>query len=154
MSNAIIRRASLLGLVAAVISPAMAFAEPLTPIGMFQNANHFVQAIMLGLILATVAAVIVCMMKLMSGPGLSGGSAYLSALRFGGPVAGLLGAAWGGMLMAFSLANTAAAVPGYVLARGGAETMALVVLGLLCGAVAVICKWAVDARIDRAILKA
>jgi hypothetical protein len=147
-------RAAVLGLIPALALPAAASAASLTPIGVFQNAAHPVQAIMLGLIGATVAAIAVCVMKLRSSAGLSGGSAYLTGLRIGGPLAGFLGAGWTGLVMTFYLANSSAPVPVNIMAAGYTEAMAQIVLGLLAGAVAVIAKWAVDARIDRAVLNA
>jgi hypothetical protein len=130
-----------------------AMAAPLTPAAIIGNATPVVQAIILGLVAATLAAMTVCVMKLMSGPRLAGGSAFISGLRVGGPLAGFLGAAWGGLNMAIGLANVAAPVPMNILARGLAEAMFLIVLGLLSGAVAVICHWAIEARIDRAVLR-
>lgn len=109
--------------------------------------------IILGLIVATLAALLVCSLKLLSGTRLSGGSAFLSGLRLGGPLAGLLGAAYGGLNMSIGLANVHTP-PVSVLAHGAAEIMLLVVLGLLSGAVAVFTHWAVEARIDRAVLRA
>jgi biopolymer transport protein ExbB/TolQ len=130
-----------------------ASAEPLTPAAIFGHASPFVQAIILGLVAATLAAIVVCIMKLASRSKLAGGSAFISGLRVGGPLAGFLGAAWGGLNMAIGLANLAEPVPVNVLAHGWAEAMFLIVLGLLCGAVAVICHWAIEARIDRAVLR-
>lgn len=130
-----------------------ATAEPLTPAALFGNATPVVQFIILGLVALTLAAMIVCARKLTSGQRLAGGSAFVSGLRLGGPLAGFLGAAWGGLNMAIGLANLTRAVPVNVLARGWAEAMFLIVLGLLCGAVAVICHWAIEARIDRAVLR-
>lgn len=147
-------RAAVLGFIPTLALPAAASAAPLMPANVFQNAAHPVQAIMLGLIGATVAALVVCAMKLRSPAGLSGGSAYLSGLRIGGPLAGFLGASWTGLVMTFYLANASAPVPVNMLAAGYTEAMAQIVLGLLAGAVAVIAKWAVDARIDRAVLNA
>lgn len=145
-------RTAVPGFVSALAAPPAALAAPLTPGVVFQNATHPVQAIMLGLIGATLAAVVVCLMKLRSPAGLSGGSAFLSGLRVGGPLAGFLGAALTILIMTFYLANSSAPASGAALAAGYAEAMAQVVLGLLAGAVAVIAKWAVDARIDRAVL--
>jgi hypothetical protein len=130
-----------------------AAAEPLTPALIFGHPTPVVQAIILGLVAATLAAIAVCVMKLASGSRLTGGSAFISGLRVGGPLAGFLGAAWGGLNMAIGLANVTQPVPMNILARGAAEAMFLIVLGLLCGAVAVICHWAVEARIDRAVLR-
>jgi hypothetical protein len=131
----------------------VASAATLTPVAVFQNAAHPVQAIALSLILATVAAMVICGVKLSTGPALSGGSAYLSGLRVGGPLAGLLGASLTILIMFLYISNTPAPVTLSQTAPGIAEAMMLVVLGLASGAVAVIAKWAVDARIDRAVLK-
>lgn len=130
-----------------------AMAEPLTPAAIFGNATPVVKVIILGLVAATLAAVVVCVRKLISGQRLAGGSAFISGLRVGGPLAGFLGAAWGGLNMAIGLANVTQPVPVSVLAHGWAEAMFVIVLGLLCGAVAVICHWAIEARIDRAVLR-
>jgi hypothetical protein len=130
-----------------------AAAEPLTPAAIFGHATPVVQAIILFLVAAMLAAIVVCALKLASGPRLAGGSAFVSGLRVGGPLAGFLGAAWGGLNMAVGLANVTQPVPVNLLARGWAEAMFLIVLGLLSGAVAVICHWAIEARIDRVVLK-
>jgi hypothetical protein len=149
-----IRPAAWLGFAALLATPAVAFAAPLTPVVVFLNAAPVVKVIILGLVLATLAAVVVCGVKMASGPRLSGGSAYLSGLRVGGPMAGLVGAAWGGLNMTLGLANVAAPPPLSILAHGLAEVMMLILLGLISGAVAVMANWAVEARIDRAVLAA
>ena len=51
-----------------------------------------------------------------------------------------------------NLAKMAAPAPMPLIARGVAEAMMLILLGLICGAVAVIANWAVEARIDRVVL--
>jgi len=134
--------------------PAVSWAEPLTPIIVFQHASPLPKLIILGLFGAIAAAIVVCAIKLNSGARLSGGSAFLSGLRVGGPLAGLLGGAYGGFNMCLGLANQPVTPPMNIIARGLAEAMLLVALGLLAGAVAVIANWAVEARIDRAVLKA
>ena len=136
-----------------VLAPAVVAAQGVTPAAVFGDAAPAVKLIMLGLLASIAAAIVVCVLKLAKGH-LAGGSAYLSGLRVGGPLAGFLGAAWSGLRMAIGLANVTTAVPVNVLARGAAEVMLLIVLGLLTGAVAVIANWAVEARIDRAVLKA
>ncbi len=136
-----------------VALPAVVWAAPYTMAAVFQNAAPVPKLIMVGLLGATLAAVIICVLKLASGPRLSGGSAYLSGLRVGGPLAGLLGAAHAGFNMSLGLANAPATPPMNVLARGFAEVVLLIALGLLAGAVAVITNWAVEARIDRAVLR-
>jgi len=152
MLSPVFRRAAGLGLAVALGSPVAALAEPLTPIGVFRAAALPVQAIGLGLVLSTMAAVAICLAKLASGPRLAGGSAFLSGLRLGGPLAGLVGAAYGGLLIAMSLANATGPAPMPLIARGVAEAMMLILLGLIAGAVAVIANWAVEARIDRVVL--
>lgn len=145
-------RAAGIGLAAALALPAAAAAEPLTTLGVFGDAALPVKAIILGLVLATLAAIIICAMKLASGPRLSGGSAYLSGLRLGGPLTGFLGAAYSGLVMAMHMANATGAASAPTLAPGMAEIMLIVLLGLVSGSVAVAANWAVEARIDRAVL--
>jgi hypothetical protein len=128
--------------------------DRLTLLRIVEHATPVVQIIILGLVAAIVAAIAICAVKLSTGPRLSGGSAYLSGLRLGGPLAGLLGAAYGGLNMTIGLANVVGPVPLNVLAHGFAEVMLMIVLGLLSGAVAVIANWAVESRIDRSVLKA
>jgi hypothetical protein len=139
-------------LIAVLASPVAAFATPLTGVGVFENATPLVKLIMLGLFGSTIAALAVCAVKLAAGPRLAGGSAFLSGLRLGGPLAGLVGAAYGAMNMSIGLANAAAPVPLSALAHGLAEVTMLIFLGLVSGSVAVIANWAVEARIDRAVL--
>jgi hypothetical protein len=138
---------------AALSTPAAAQAATLTPIMVFQNAAIPVQAIMLGLAGAMVAAIAVCAMKLATPPGHSGGSAYLTGLRLGGPLAGVLGAAYTLLVMFLFISGTSKPVSLNELAPGLAEAVMLILLGFACGALAAIGKWAVDARIDRAVLK-
>jgi biopolymer transport protein ExbB len=89
----------------------------------------------------------------MSGPHLNGGSTFLSALRLGAPLLGLLGAAYNLMMISIGVSNTGPQ-PLDVLAPGFAEAAFLLVLGLIVGVVAVVCHWIVEARVDRLVLKA
>ncbi|WP_309629987.1 MotA/TolQ/ExbB proton channel family protein [Brevundimonas sp.] len=125
----------------------------MTPVTIVFDAALPVQVIVVALIVAAVAAVVVTVKKIASGPHLSGGSAYLSALRLGAPLLGLLGAAFNGLMMFVALAKFGPQ-PINVLAPGLAEATFLVVMGLIVGVVAVICHWAVEARVDRAVLRA
>jgi biopolymer transport protein ExbB/TolQ len=140
------------GVAALLAFPALAQAAPLTPAVVFMNAAPLPKLIILGLVVASVAAIVICVMKLSAGRKLSGGSAFLSGLRVGGPLAGLLGAALGCLNMSLGIANLPVTPPMNVLARGIAEAVLLVTLGLLAGSVAVIANWAVEAKIDRALL--
>ena len=125
----------------------------MTPVTIFLDAAVPVQAIVVALIVAAIAAVVVTVRKVASGPHLSGGSTYLSALRLGAPLLGLLGAAFNGLMMFGALAKFGPQ-PINVLAPGLAEATFLVVMGLLVGVVGVICHWVVEARVDRAVLRA
>lgn len=139
-----------------IASPAIANAAdhpPLTLWLVVRDTTMSVQLILLALFLSMVAAVCVCAVKLMSRAGLSGGSAYLSGLRFGGPLAGLLGASVTGFIMFVGVANLHEPITAAQLAPGIAEAMLMIMLGLCAGVVAVVCKWVVDARIDRAVLE-
>ena len=141
---------------ALIASPAIANAAdrpPLTFWLVVRNTSHSVQLILLALLISTVVALGVCAAKLVSRAGLSGGSAYLSGLTFGGPLAGLLGASVTGFMMFVSVANLREPVTVAQLAPGIAEAMLMIMLGLCAGVIAVVCKWAVDSRIDRAVLE-
>ena len=131
-------------------APVQAQAATLNPTLVFLDAAPAMKLVMVILIAASLGAVAVCVRKLMSGPTLSGGSTFLSALRLGGPLLGLLGGAYNGLMMFMGLAR--GPQPFEVLAPGLAEIALLILLGLLSGVVAVICHWAVEARIDRTVL--
>jgi biopolymer transport protein ExbB/TolQ len=131
----------------------MSQRAPTTLLSVFGEATPVVQLVMLALVLLTAAAVAVCLAKLRPGAPLAGGSAFLSNLRWGGPMTGLLGAAYGVLNMLIGLANHDA-VPMRVLAPGFAEVVVLIGLGLICGIVATIGNGAVEARIDRTVLRA
>jgi hypothetical protein len=130
-----------------------AVAAPLRPMGVFAHAAPISKALMATLAVLAVAALVVGVFKLMRGPQLNGGSAFLSSLRFGGPLIGLLGAAWVGLSMFMGLANSPVTPELKILAPGLAEAALLLGLGFLSGVVAVIMNWMVEARIDRAILR-
>lgn len=125
----------------------------MSPVSIFLDAAAPIQAVVLALIVAAIAAVVVTAKKVASGRHLTGGSAYLSALRLGAPLLGLLGAAFNGLMMFGALAKFGPQ-PINVLAPGLAEATFLVVMGLIVGVIAVICHWAVEARVDRAVLRA
>ena len=145
------RRAIGLAIAASLALPDIASAAPLSVGAVFQNSAIPVKVIAIGLVLATLVAVVICAVKLASGR-LSGGSAYLSGLRLGGPLTGLVGAALTGLIMALNLTNATVPVTAQLLAPGIAEAMMLILLGLLTGMVAVLTHWVVEARIDRAVL--
>ncbi|WGM39732.1 MotA/TolQ/ExbB proton channel family protein [Caulobacter sp. NIBR1757] len=132
------------------LAPVQAHAATLNPTLVFLDATPAMKVVMLLLVALTLAAMAVCARKLMSGPDLSGGSSFLSALRLGGPLLGLLGGAYNGLMIFMGLSR--GPQPFYVVAPGLAESAMLVLLGLLCGVVAVVCHWAVEARIDRTVL--
>lgn len=140
-------------LAGALAAASPVWAAPLTPMTVIANAAPFVKVVMLCLFVAMIVAIGVCIVKLVSGPRLSGGSAYLSGLRLGGPIAGGLGAAYGVLNMCIGLANVAETPTVRILAPGWAEAMMLVLLGLLTGVVAVVANWAVESRIDRTVLR-
>ena len=118
------------------------------------HAPPVVLALILALGGLIVGAVIIAGLKLTSGPHLSGGSAFLSNLRWGGPMLGGLGAAYGALNMAIGISNQPGDVPLHTLAPGLAEIALMLGLGFLCGVTAVIANAAVEARIDRAVLRA
>src|SRR5688500_9192540 len=116
-------------------------AHAMTPAAIFFNAAPTLKGLMFLLLGATGAAIVVTARKVMSGPRLSGGSAFLQALRLGGPLIGLLGAAWNVLMINIAIANIGQQPSYPVLAPGVAEAVFLFVLGLVTGVVAVICNW-------------
>ncbi len=138
---------------AAFLIPGVGQAVAMAPVDILFNAAPTMKILMLALIVATLAAIVVTALKVMSGPRLTGGSAFLQALRLGGPLIGLLGAAWNVLLITIAIANIGEQPSYPVLAPGVAESVFLFVLGLTTGIVAVICNWVVEARIDRAVLR-
>jgi len=66
---------------------------------------------------------------------------------------GLLGATYVGLSIFIAISNSPEPAPFQVIAPGLAEVAMLAGLGLLAGAIAVICHWVVESRIDRAVLR-
>ena len=142
-----------IGAVASLI-PGIALAQTrITPAVVFADAAPPMKLIMALLLVAALAAIVVTVLKVLSGPRLTGGSSYLQALRLGGPLIGLLGAAYNGLMINIGIANSANPPPYAVLAPGVAEAAFIFVLGLIAGVVAVICNWIIEARIDRVVLR-
>jgi biopolymer transport protein ExbB/TolQ len=144
----------LAALIAVAGAPGLALAQaaPLTPATVIADAAAPMKVVMLVLLVALIAAVVLTVRKLRSGALLTGGSAYVSALRLGAPLLGLLGAAYNGLMILLALANRGPQ-PIDVVAPGLAEAAFLLVLGLAVGVVAVVCHWAIESRIDRMVLK-
>lgn len=134
--------------------PGLAIAAPrLTLSDVFADADESMKALMILLIAAALIAVVLTGLKVAGGRRLAGGSAFVSALRLGGPLLGLLGAVFVLLSGFVGIANAGAPVPMPVLAPGFAEAALLFLLGLLAGVVGVVCHWIIEARIDRAVLK-
>ena len=127
-------------------------AHPSTVFTVIQHAAPPQQIMMIALVAAILAAVAVLALKLASGRRLSGGSAFLSGLRFGGPIVGLLGACYSGFSMTLGIVNVGIEPTLRLLAPGIAESFLILGLGLLSGAFAVVAHWAVESRIDRQVL--
>ena len=141
------------GLALALI-PGLASAAPhLTLTDVFADADETMKTLMILLIAAALVAMVLTGLKVASGRRLAGGSAFVSALRLGGPLLGLLGAVFVLLNGFVGIANAGVSVPMPVLAPGFAEAALLFLLGLLAGVVGIICHWIIEARIDRAVLK-
>lgn len=141
-------------LAALLLAPGVAVAGPvLNTASVFSNANILMQALMLALIVATIAAVGVTAAKVARGSRLAGGSAFVSALRLGGPLLGLLGAVYTLLMTFIGIANFGGDVPMGILSPGFAEASLLFLLGLFAGVVGVVCHWVIEARIDRTVLR-
>lgn len=135
----------------ALCAPAVARAGPLDAGAVFMHAAPLQKVIMLGLAVATLAGLAIAARKLTAGPKLAGGSAFIAGLRFGAPIAGVLGGAFALFRLSLGIAN----VPGAnlkMLAPGLAEAAAVLALGFLCGVIAVVLHWTIEARLDREVL--
>ena len=138
---------------AALLAPGVALAAPgLTLATVIGDAAGTMKFIMIALVLAAIAAIALTALKVLPGRRLSGGSAFVSALRLGGPLIGLLGASFVVLMMFLGIANAGQSVPMPVLAPGFAEAAMLIFLGLIAGVIGVICHWVIEARIDRTVL--
>jgi len=145
-------RSTCLGLAAALlVVPTVTYATPLSLTDVAANAAPVQQLLMLGIAIATLAAIIISVFKLLPGR-LSGGSAFVSSLRFAGPVAGILGAAYAAWRMCIGIATVPDTPSLKVLAPGFAEIATLIALGALSGIIAIVLTWAIEARIDRQVL--
>lgn len=127
-------------------------AAALTLPSIFMNAAPLQKLVMLGIAASAVAALVVAGRKLAAGSKLAGGSAFVSGLRLGAPIAGVLGGAYAAINMSLGIANVPYTPTLKVLAPGFAEIAALVGLGFLVGVLAVVLNWAIEARIDRQVL--
>lgn len=146
--------AASIAVLATLAAPSTAHAHAQLTVGsVFFDASPAMKGIMVALVLASLAAVALTGMKVLSGPRLAGGSAFLSALRLGGPLIGLLGAIWNLLTSFLAIANAGVQPPFPVLAPGFAESALMFWLGLMSGVVAVVCHWVIEARIDRAVLR-
>lgn len=125
-----------------------------TPLLVFESAPPIEQGIMVLLVLAAVAALAVLAVKLGAGGRPSSGSAFLSGLRFGGPIIGFLGACHAGLTTTLGAANAPIVVTPIMLAPGIAESFLMIGLGFLAGVVAVFAHWIVESRIDHRVLDA
>lgn len=141
------------GLMLAAVPIAAVAAPRLTLAGVFSDADETMQFLMIALVAASLAAIVVTGLKLASGKRLNGGSAFVSALRLGGPLIGLVGAAFVLLMGFIGIANSGGSVPLPVLAPGFAEAALLFLLGLIAGVVGVVCHWIIEARIDRTVLQ-
>jgi biopolymer transport protein ExbB/TolQ len=140
------------GLMLASMPIAAVAAPRLTIATVFFDADETMQGLMVALVAASLAAIVVTGLKLASGKQLNGGSAFVSALRLGGPLMGLVGAAFVVLMGFIGIANFGP-VPMPVLAPGFAEAALLFLLGLIAGVVGVVCHWIIEARIDRTVLQ-
>jgi biopolymer transport protein ExbB/TolQ len=151
MSLVAFRRAAL-ALVPLALAGAAAAQTPdapvrvgsLTPAQVFVDAAPFVKAIMLGLVVAGIAALVITALRLSRGRG--GSSAYVSGTAQAAPLLGLLGAVYGLLNGALGISNVRPVPSLTVVAPGLAEALLTFGLGLLVGVVAVVCRWTLEGR--------
>jgi hypothetical protein len=138
--------------IAAIRADALAGPPP-TTLDLIMLADPTLKGLMIALLIAVLAALAVTGRKVMSGPNLTGGSNYLQALRLGGPLLGLLGAAYSFLMTTVAIAEIGQQPSYPVLAPSVAGAVFVVLLGLGAGLVAVMCNWVIEARIDHTVLR-
>lgn len=116
-------------------------------------SHPLLKLLMLAVVIATLVAIVICIRKLMAGANLVGGSAFVKALRLGGPLLGLLGASYAAMNIFIGLASFSEPVNPVIFMPAVAEAFAVLIVGLVSGVVAVIANWAIEARIDKEVLR-
>ncbi|WP_312820966.1 MotA/TolQ/ExbB proton channel family protein [Brevundimonas sp.] len=116
-------------------------------------SHPLLKLLMLVVVIATIAAMVICVLKLRSGSKLVGGSAFVKALRLGGPLLGLLGASYAAMNIFIGLSSFSGPVNPAIYMPAVAEAFAVLIVGLISGVVAVIADWAIESRIDREVLR-
>jgi hypothetical protein len=111
----------------------------LTLIDVFAHAKPLIMLIFAGLIVAAAYAAFVYIRGVLAHRNEPArGLGFLAALASGGPLLGLLGAAYGLLDMCIGIANVQPAPSVTTLAPGYAEAALSVTLGLLAGAIGVI----------------
>lgn len=126
--------------------------ESLTPLTVFEFAPPVEQFIIVVLILAIVAALADLALELAPGGRAAGGSAFVSGLRFGAPILGVLGACHAGLYMTLAIASIPIEPTLKMLAPGVAQAFLMIGLGFLAGALAIVAHSLVEARADRQML--
>ena len=133
-------------------SPAMA-APQLGFTTLVLLSHPMLKLVMMVVAIATIAAVVITVRKLSAKDSLVGGSAFVKALRLGGPLLGLLGASYAAMNIFIGLSSFSKPVNPVIYMPSVAEAFAVLIVGLVSGVVAVIANWALEARIDREVLR-
>lgn len=137
---------------ASIATPSMAMPQ-LGFTTLVMLSHPYLKILMLLVVIATIAAVAITIRKLSAKDSLVGGSAFVKALRLGGPLLGLLGASYAAMNIFIGLSSFSKPVSPVIYMPSVAEAFAVLIVGLLSGVVAVIAHWAIEARIDREVLR-
>ena len=140
-------------LLAVMATPALAGAPQLGFFQLLMFSHPLQKLIMFLIVAATVAAIAISIRKLAQGNKLVGGSAFVSGLRLGGPLLGLLGASYATMNIFVALSGFNEMVNPVILMPAIAEAFAVLIVGLISGVIAVIANWAIEARIDKEVLR-
>lgn len=127
--------------------PTIALAdELLTPARIFGDAAPLQKVIILALFVAILSAFGVAAARLVKGPAHRWGAGFVSSLRLGGPLLGLLGATYSTLNGFVGLANVPVTPPLRVIAPGVAESLFVLGLGILAAVAAVFAHWAMEAK--------
>ena len=132
----------------ALPTAASAAERPLRPIHIFGDSAPLQKLIILFLAGSIVATGVIVARALTSRRP-SSGSAFVSGLKTGGPLVGLLGALYSFMNGAIGVANIPITPTARIIAPGVAESLFVLGLGVLAGAVAAFAHAFIEARSAR-----
>ncbi|MBE7220322.1 MAG: hypothetical protein INR64_17770 [Caulobacteraceae bacterium] len=137
----------------ALLAPQTVSAASLTYADIFAGSAPTQKLLLIGLALSTLACVGILTRKMLAQE-LTGGSPFISGMRFAGPIAGVFGCAYAALRMSVGIAAVSAPLSAKLLAPAFAEMATMIAAGFCTGVIAVASQWLIESRIERELLAA